>query len=157
MRFMSQLRLTWGKLNESWRFAITAFLVARTFYAVWSCVILIIQPVAVHYVEVDEQPAVLFLDLHTNQYHTYLRSLEGNQLTFRSAGKNSVTDLQTGSIWNIEAGKAETGFYERQALTAVRSPEDMFSYFSTKPFPIAWLQFLYFPISTLLHQSRLNR
>jgi hypothetical protein len=139
MRFTSRLRLKWEKSDESWRFAITAFITARTFYAVWSGIILLIQPVAVHYVEVDEQPAVLFLDLHTNQYHTYLRNIDGNQLSFRSAGENSVTDLQTGSVWNIDSGTAETGFFERHKLTSVRSPEDMFSYFSTKPYPVAWL------------------
>lgn len=139
MSLPSRIRQKWETLDESWRFAITAFLIARTFYGIWSWVVLTVQPVAVHYVEVEEQPAVLFLNLHTNQTLTYLRHVEEKQLTFRSAGLNLVTDLQTGTTWNINSGRAEEGFYKGQTLTSVKSPEDMFSYFSTKPYPVAWL------------------
>jgi len=139
MNLIARVKQKWEKMDESWRFAITAFLIARTFYAAWSWVILTVQPVAVHYIEAEEKPAVLFLNLHTNQIHTYLRSIEGNDLTFRSAGRNLVTDLQRGSIWNIDSGRAVSGFYQGTMLTRVTSPNDMFSYYQTAPYPLAWL------------------
>lgn len=134
MHLSNRIRAQWERLDESWRFAITAFLIARALYALWSWLILSVQPVAVHYVEVESEPAVLFLDLHTNQIYTYLRNIEGNQLTFRSASSDSVADLQTGSTWNLRSGEAVAGYYHGSALTSVVSPTDMFSYFQSMPY-----------------------
>ena len=136
MRFVSRLKLQWEKLDESWRFAITAFLIARTFYAVWSWTILTIQPVAVHYIEVDQKPAVLFLDLYTSKTHTYFRETENQALEFRPAGTNIVSDLQTNSLWDIRSGHSFQGPYAGKSLApAAYAAETMFSYFRASPYP----------------------
>src|SRR5258706_10354529 len=88
----------WNKLDQSCRFAITVFLMARLFYALWSWVVLTIQPIAVHYEEVGNQPGVSFLNLYTVKTYTYSREIKGTSLTFRPISKDVVTDLQTGSL-----------------------------------------------------------
>ena len=139
MALTNSIKQNWGKLDESWRFAISAFLVARLFYAVWSWVILTIQPIAVHYIDVNRQPAVLFLDLYTIQQNTYLRSVNGIELNFRSASRNTVKDLQTSSTWDIHSGLALEGYFKGISLTSAPTPSNMFAYLNTKPYSNAWL------------------
>lgn len=126
-------------LDESWRFAIIAFLVARIFYALWSWVILTIQPIAVHYIGSEDQPAVIFLNLNKAQSYAYLRQVHGDTLSFRSASNNTVLDLQTNSVWDIYTGTAIDGQYKGINLPTIVAPTDMFPYQSTKPYPNAWL------------------
>jgi hypothetical protein len=139
MGLISRIKQTWGTLDESWRFAITAFLIARTFYALWSWVVLTIQPVAVHYVEADHKPAVLFLNLYTIESHTYVREVNGESLTFRAVSRNTVMDLQTGSLWDVDSGRALEGYFKGLVLPSATSPTDMFAYFHATPYPNAWL------------------
>lgn len=138
MEFGKRVKHQWQSLDEAWRFAITAFLVARIFYAIWSWVILTIQPIAVHYIDVDDEPAAVFLDLHTIQSYTYYREANGETLTFRSANRNTVSDLQTGSIWDVHSGVAIEGHFKGHALESASRP-DMFPYFHATPYPQAWL------------------
>src|SRR5215510_9465028 len=136
MKLLNSLRQSWGKLDESWRVAIVAFLIARTFYALWSWVILTIQPVAVHYIEVDAKPAILFLDLYTSRTYTYFREMGEEALEFRPAGANTVSDLQTNSYWDIRLGNSFQGPYMGQNLApAAYSTETIFSYFRASPYP----------------------
>lgn len=130
---------TWLKLDASWRFAITAFLVARICYAVWSWVILTIQPVAVHYIEVGEKLAVIFLNLHDIQTYTYLSEVNGTPLKFRTIDQDTVVDLQTGSVWDISTGIASEGEYKGTTLIPTEHPPDMFPYHGAPPYPNAWL------------------
>ena len=139
MSLASRLKAMWGKLDESWRVAITLFLVIRTFYALWSWIVLTVQPVAVHYIEVRDEPAVIFLDLHTAQSFAYLREVNGQLLTFRAAGNNRVTDLQTGSLWDIHTGAASEGYFKRTGLSPTVPESNMFAYFGIKPYRNAWL------------------
>lgn len=136
MGYISHIKQTWEKLDESWRFAITVFLIARTLYALWSWVVLTIQPVAVHYIEVKEKPAILFLDLYTNRTYTYFREIEQQPLEFKPAGINSVSDLQSNSLWDIRSGNSFQGPHMGKSLEpATYSTEKMFSYFRASPYP----------------------
>ena len=139
MSYRIRIKQKWGRLDESWKFAITAFLVARIFYALWSWVILTIQPVAVHYIDIGAKSGVAFMSLQTSQAYGYLREVNGEELSFRSAGKDTVLDLKTNSLWNIHTGAALEGNYKGSTLSPAAIPPDMFPYHLTKPYPIAWL------------------
>jgi len=129
----------WNKLDPSWQFAIKVFLIVRLFYAAWSWVVLTIQPVAVHYVDIADKPGVSFLNLYTIKAYTYTREIEGTSLTFRPVDKDVVADLQTGSLWNIYTGEVIQGKYQGQKLTPGSLATDMFPYHSAIPYPNAWL------------------
>ena len=135
----TNIKKKWLSLDQSWRFAIIAFLVARIFYALWSWVILTIQPVAVHYIDSGQNPAVIFLNLHNIQSYAYLRQANGNTLSFRTASENTVVDQQTNSIWDIYTGTAIEGPYKGLSLYPISVPADMFPYHSVTPYPNAWL------------------
>lgn len=136
MKLLNKLKQSWRKLDESWRFAITAFLIARTIYAAWSWVILTVQPVAVHYIRVEEKPAILFLDLYTSRPYTYFREIEEQALEFKPAGIDTVSDLQTNSYWDIRSGISFQGPYMgKNLLPAAYSTETIFSYFRASPYP----------------------
>src|SRR5436190_19961766 len=107
--YINNAKQAWENLDEAWRVAIIAFLIMRSFYGIWSWAVLIIEPAAVHYVDVDRKPAVIFLDLYTAKIYTYYREVNGQILQFRPAGKNTVTDSQTGSLWNIQTGRSTHG------------------------------------------------
>ena len=139
MKFINSIKQKWLNLDEAWRIAITAFLIARIFYAVWSWIILTIQPVAVHYIDVESQPGVSFLNLYTAKAYTYVREIKGNSLTFRPTSKDTVADLQTDSVWNIYTGEAIQGKYQGIKLVGGTLPSDMFPYHNVKPYPNAWL------------------
>src|ERR1041385_7584820 len=91
----------WQALDESWRFAIIAFLIVRVFYGLWSWAILTFQPLAVQNIELSGEPGLTVFSLQNSQGHTYLREMEGQTLTFRAAAADTVSDSQTGSLWNI--------------------------------------------------------
>lgn len=130
----------WKTLDVSWRFAIIAFLVARLFYGLWSWVILTIQPVAVQNIELSNEPILTVFSLQNSQAYTYLREVNRETLTFRASGANTVTDLETGSIWNISTGLAEAGQLTGSALLPARTaPSEIFPYHHAKPYPLRWL------------------
>lgn len=139
MKYIAHIKEKWGQLDEAWRVAIVAFLVLRCFYAIWSWVILTVQPVAVHYIEIDERPAVVFLSLRTNQTFTYLTEVAGNDLSFRAIDDKTVVDLQTGSRWTISSGTALEGAYQGRRLSPADTPVSMFPYVSGRPYPDPWL------------------
>jgi hypothetical protein len=130
---------TWLRLGANWRIAITAFLVARVFYAIWSWVILGVQPVSVHYIDVGGKPAVIFLNLYNIQSYTYFNEVNGTPLNFRAVDRDTVVDLQTGSVWEISTGIASEGNLQGTTLTPTEHPPDMFPYHGATPYPNAWL------------------
>src|SRR5687768_1242410 len=99
-------------LDESWRFAITVFLIARLFYALWSWMILTIQPLAVQNIDLSGKPVLTVFSLPSSQAYTYLREAEGQTLIFRASSDNTVSDLQTGSIWDPSTGVALQGHHK---------------------------------------------
>src|SRR5687768_4345427 len=104
MSFIDQLIKRWKTLDESWRFAITAFLIARLFYGLWSWMILTIQPLAVQNIDLSGEPVLTIFNLETSQAYMYLREIDGQSLTFRAISGTIVTDLQTGGLWDSSTG-----------------------------------------------------
>lgn len=139
MILLSLIKQKWESMGQSWRFAITIFLLARIFYAVWSWTILTIQPVAIHYLDAGGEPAAIFLNLHTIRPYTYLREVNGVILTFRATSKDTVSDLQTNSLWDVRTGTALEGVFKGHTLSPTSLPPYLFPYFDVKPYPHPWL------------------
>lgn len=128
------------RLDESWRFALITFIIVRLFYALWSWAILTLQPLAVQNVVLADEPVLTVFDLQGSQAYTYLRQINGLELTFRAADTEAITDLQTGSVWAISSGKGLAGRYAGETLLPARTPSsEIFPYYRAKPFPVSWL------------------
>ncbi|HEX9838767.1 MAG TPA: hypothetical protein VGA72_05445 [Anaerolineales bacterium] len=140
MLFIDQLLKRWKTLDESWRFAITAFLIARLFYGLWSWTILTVQPMAVQNIDLSGEPVLTVFNLQTSEVYAYLREINGQSLKFRSLSANMVTDLQTGSIWDSSSGMALQGQYRGSTLAPARTPpSEIFPYHDATPHPGRWL------------------
>ncbi len=140
MKYLKNIYQIWNNFNESWKFAIIAFISARVFFAIWSGIVLLTQPVAVHYVDVGDKAAVIFLDLHTNKTFTYFREMQGASLNFKPVGINIVADQQTGSQWDIRTGISIQGSYRGRNLAHAQYPiENIFPYYLAKPYSGTWL------------------
>jgi hypothetical protein len=127
-------------LDKSWRFAISAFLIVRVFYALWSLAILTLQPLAVQNIELSDEPVLTIFSLKNSQAYAYLREIDGQVLTFHAASASAVTDLQTGSLWDIFTGTALHGPYQGSVLSPSKTaPSEIFPYHKTKPYPLTWL------------------
>jgi len=130
----------WKTLDESWRFAITAVLIARLFYTLWSWTILTIQPLAVQNIQLSGEPILTVFDLHTSDRYVYLRKVNGETLTFRALNQNTVMDLQAGSVWNISTGAALQGRYQGIALSpSTITADEIFPYHGVTPYSVDWL------------------
>jgi hypothetical protein len=140
LRITEPLIQRWKTLDESWRFAITVFLIARLVYAVWAWAILIVQPLAVQNIELSGESVLTIFNLRDSRAYTYLRELQGDRLTFAAAGPNTVTDLQTGSLWDVPTGEAISGQYEGNILSPSKTlPSQIFPYHNARPYPVRWL------------------
>jgi hypothetical protein len=130
----------WKMFDESWRFAITVFLIVRLFYALWSWIILTVQPLAVQNIYLSGEPILTVFDLQTSQPRAYLREVNGQTLTFRIANSKSVVDIETGSMWNVFTGTATAGSYQGVTLPAPKTPSaEIFPYFHARTYPVSWL------------------
>jgi hypothetical protein len=138
--FKKTLIQRWNLLDEAWRFAIPAFLAVRLFYAVWSWLILIIQPVAVQNFHFAGENLLTVFDLENSQGYTYRRELAGQTLLFRAADADTLTDLQTGSVWDISTGLAVDGQYKGVRLApSMTRPSEIFPYYYADRYPFKWL------------------
>jgi hypothetical protein len=130
----------WKRLDETWRLAIIAFLVLRIFYALWSWIILTIQPLAVQNIELADEHLLTIFNLQNSQANVYNREMNGESLFFRAEGPNTVIDLQTGSLWDISTGIAFDGQLKGFALSPPKTfPSEIFPYHRAKPYPVRWL------------------
>lgn len=137
---MTQLRNNvlrhWQKLDESWRFALIAFLVARIFYFAWSWVVISVQPLVVQNFELADEPILSVFRLEDSESRVFLRVVNGEVLTFQAEDTDHVVDQQTGSTWAITTGTAVRGPYSGTQLGVSKtSPEDIFPYHNAKPYP----------------------
>jgi hypothetical protein len=144
MPSMSHIRNTLmqrlNALDQSWRFAIIAFLMVRLFYAFWSLMILTVQPLAVQNIELSNEPVLTVFSLQNSRTHTYLREFNGQVLTFRAASASTVSDMQSGGTWDISTGRAIQGQYQgSKLLPSKTAPSEIFPYHSARPYPISWL------------------
>jgi hypothetical protein len=140
IHFRDNIAQRWSTLDESWRFAITAFLIARLFYGLWSWVILTIQPVAIQNFELADEPILSIFSLTNNMAHVYLREVNGEILTFEPIGSENIIDQQTGSIWQISDGAAIQGQYKSSVLVPAKtSSADIFPYHGATTYPAGLL------------------
>lgn len=138
--FKANIVQRWDKLDGSWRFAITIFLIARLFHALWSWAIFTIQPVAVQNFERAGEPILSILSIKNNEGYLYRREINGDVLTFQVTNTGDIIDLQTGSMWNISNGVAIQGPYKASALLPARTPiDDVFPYFGSTHYTGRWL------------------
>ena len=127
----------WTALDESWRFAIALFVVARLLFGLWSWVVFTIQPVAIQNFELSGEPILSVFKLKNSQHSVYLREVNGDVLTFRALGSDFIVDQQTGSVWNISDGRAIQGPSINSVLVtpAKTSTQDIFPYNGVTPYP----------------------
>lgn len=130
----------WQSMDESWRYAIVTFLIARLIYAVWSLIIFSVQPLALQNFELSGQPIVSVFSVCENQGYVYLREVNERILTFQPANIQQIVDRQTGSTWNISDGRAIEGLYTNSTLPKAKTgAADIFPYFGIPPYRGVWL------------------
>lgn len=140
MRLKNKAIHLWGSLDESWRFAITVFVIARLFYALWSWVIFSIQPVAIQNFVLNAEPILSVFRLKDSETHVYLRQVSGNILTFKVLDTETLVDGQSGTLWNISSGVATQGSYQGLSLSSAQTrTSTIFPYYEAKPFPGTFL------------------
>src|SRR6266498_2003256 len=138
--FKDTLVHRWKAFDESWRFAILAFLIVRLFYALWSWMILTLQPLAVQNIELLDESVLTIFSLQNSQAYTYLREINGQVLNFHAATADTLIDLQTGSLWDISTGTAFEGHYKGFTLSSSKTAlPKIFPYYNARPYPISWL------------------
>jgi hypothetical protein len=138
--FKESLRSFFTSIPPSWRFAVTAFVILRGFYAVWSFVILAIYPLVVQNFETNNLPVVLTFNMHTSQGAIYLRDVDGQALIFRPIDADFMSDTQTGSAWDVKTGESVNGAYKGKSLADKSEMlEDVHPYYGIKAYPISWL------------------
>lgn len=102
--------------------------------------ILTIQPLAVQNIIWSGEPMLTVFNLETSRAYTYLRQVNGQVLSFRAAGKNTVVDIQTGSIWSASTGAALEGDFIGFTLLPSRTPpSQVFPYHRVTPYPVPGL------------------
>src|SRR5512138_3875754 len=132
-QFKDNIAARWKSIDESWRYAIVAFLIARLAYGIWSIVIFSIQPIAIQNFELSGEPILTIFNLRENRGYVYLRQVDGTILTFQPFNTNQIRDQQTGSIWNIADGLAVQGAYQNTILSQAKTtPSDIFPYHDAK-------------------------
>jgi len=130
----------WYSIPESWRAALSAFLIARFFFVLWSWVIFTVQPVAVQNFVFAGEPILSIFSLEENQGYIYRREVNDETLTFQAAGREHLLDQQTGSLWDISNGTAIQGQYKDTILVPAKTRvSEFFPYFGAKPYPGNWL------------------
>lgn len=102
--------------------------------------ILTIQPLAVQNIDMLSEPVLTVFSLKTSQSYTYLREVDGQELIFRASGENTISDLQTGSLWDAFTGTALQGQFKGfKLLPSKSSAADIFPYHDAIPYSGAWL------------------
>lgn len=131
----------WQSLDESWRFAISVFVIARLLFGLWSWVVYTIQPVAVQNFELAGEPILSVFRLRDSQHAIYLRQVNGETLSFRAFSLDLIMDQQTGTLWSISNGAAVQGQYSAARLSPPARTEisNIFPYQGTTPHPGRWL------------------
>jgi Dolichyl-phosphate-mannose-protein mannosyltransferase len=128
---INKVRLEAGlhAIDPAWRFAILGFLLARSWFLLWPLIIVAIFPMSVQNVDMFGTPVVTAFNLTTSERYVYTRQVNGVTFSFRAGSKGTLTDVQTGSLWSVSDGRAETGPYAGTTLGASPySVEEVFPY-----------------------------
>lgn len=140
IQLKNKIVIQWRSLDASWRFALTAFLIARLTYALWSWGVSIIQPVAIQNLTLEGKPIVTIFNLGQNRAYVYLREVNGEILSFQPVGTDYIMDQQTGSVWNISNGIAMQGPYRDSVLSLANArASEIFPYHEAERYQGKWL------------------
>jgi membrane protein CcdC involved in cytochrome C biogenesis len=122
------------QLDPAWRFALTAYLIARVALSGWAMLIALLFPTLTQNLELFGAPVLASFNLHTSERFAYARQVNGQTLTFRGGDAGQVIDIQTGSVWSLHDGQAISGTFAGQSLQASLYPvEDIFPYRGAAP------------------------
>jgi hypothetical protein len=131
---LDSLRRRIDEIDPAWKFALSAYILARGFLTVWSLILVVLFPVVLQNLDLFGSPIVAVFDLTTGERFAYSRVVEGKTLTFRLDDPRQITDLETGSVWSLREGRAIAGAYAGRALGAsLYSVEEIFPYRGIAP------------------------
>ncbi|MEW5720633.1 MAG: glycosyltransferase family 39 protein, partial [Chloroflexota bacterium] len=112
-----------------WKFAFSAYLVARVALSAWAFVVALLFPVVLQNLDLFGAPTLAVFDLASGERYAYSREVDGTAFTFRAGDSGFAADTQTGSTWSLREGRAVSGKYAGRALSASSfSVEDIFPY-----------------------------
>lgn len=124
----------WGRVAPAWRWALGVFVAVRLFYTVWSVVVLLLVPYILQNLDLFGVPMVAAFDMTTGARHVYSRVVNGETLTFRQENETNLTDVETGTVWDVRDGRALSGASAGATLAqAEYGVEDVFPYLGVQP------------------------
>ncbi len=145
-RWVTRVREFGTTLDPAWRFALSAYLVVRIAFSVWSLIIFLLFPTVLQNPDLFGAPVLAVFGLATSERFTYSRQIDGTTLAFRVGEPGYVVETQTGSKWSLRDGRAVSGKYVGRTLGASPySAEDVFPYHraavETNPLLALWQRF----------------
>ena len=112
-----------------WKFAFSAYLLARVALSAWAFVIALLFPIVLQNLDLFGAPVLAVFDLASGERYAYSREMDGAALTFRAGDPGFVSDTQTESVWSLHEGRAVSGKFAGRALSASAYPvEEIFPY-----------------------------
>ncbi len=124
------------KVSPSWRFAIGLYFFLRCFYALLAWAVMTVYPLAIANVTLFGQSYLTIFDMRSSARRVYSPYVENVLLAFAPAGRDSVMDLRTGSLWNAETGRAVQGYYTGKSLVELNEVVDtIFPYHGLDAYP----------------------
>lgn len=121
---------------RSLRWAAAVFLVARLALSAWALAVSAVVPLVLQNLDLFGSPVLAAFDLSSSSRYAYARQVDASVLTFRPAAPGYVADLESGSVWSLQDGKAVSGEYSGRNLAAsTYSVEDIFPYRGIAPDP----------------------
>lgn len=140
MNFIRRLLQRWRALDPAWRFALSAYFVARIALSVWTFVIALFFPILVRNLDLFNSPTLAVFDMQSGERYAYSSVIGDVTLTFRYGDPGFVIDDQTNSVWSLRDGRAVSGTLAGQAFgTAAYSIEEIFPYHGVAPEKNQWL------------------
>jgi len=113
-----KIKALWLKVPRTWRFAIVVTISARVVFTLWSWAILSYFPQVIQNTELFGERIVTVFELSTNRRYIYNRQVGGRLLDFVPLDAGRMGDLETGSVWSVEDGLAQQGYFAGQELAA---------------------------------------
>lgn len=132
----NDLAARWRAIDPAWRWALGVYAGARIFYTLWSVAVLLLVPSLLQNLDLFGAPVVASFDMQSGERHVYSRTVNGATLTFRRIDETHIADNETGSMWDVSAGRAVSGSYAGTTLArAAYTEEDIFPYRGIAPEP----------------------
>jgi hypothetical protein len=122
------------------KFILRVFVSARVALSAWTFALALLAPTVLQNLDLFGAPTLAVFDLQSSERFAYSRALDDRVLTFRAGARGEVVDAETGSVWNLRAGRAEQGALAGRAFApAAFSVEEIFPYHGVAPETNLWL------------------